>query len=64
MAAMTMKEMQQRARQQQKVGQESANVAPVLAQQIERGDEQSGRGDKERCPLHVSIDSANRASSD
>ena len=52
MAAMTMKEMQQRACGEQKVRQEPANVAPVLAQQIERGDEQGGRGDKERCPLH------------
>jgi hypothetical protein len=39
MTAMAMEEMEQRAREQQKIGQKSFHMSPVLAQQIKGADE-------------------------
>jgi hypothetical protein len=39
MTAMAMEEMEERAREQQKIGQEPRHVSPVLPQQVKGADE-------------------------
>jgi hypothetical protein len=39
MTAMAMEEMEERTREQQKIGQKSRHVPPVLAQQVKGADE-------------------------